>query len=92
MAPRKKRVSTIKAENDKGQKRKIKEENEDDDKDSGVSSMSPEPESPKLENVEESDSDDELCEVSFLSKISPNKFRIYSFQPILFFKKENSFF
>ena len=26
MAPRKKRVSTIKAENDKGQKRKIKEE------------------------------------------------------------------
>jgi len=68
MAPRKKRVSTIKAENDKGQKRKIKEENEDDDKDSGVSSMSPEPESPKLENVEESDSDDELCEYEKIRK------------------------
>ena len=33
MAPRKKPVSTIKAENGKGQKRKIKEENDDDDKD-----------------------------------------------------------
>ena len=52
MPPKKKPVSTMKATNDKGQKRKVQDE--DDDKDSGVSSMSPES---TKENVEESDSD-----------------------------------
>jgi len=53
----------MKATNDKGQKRKVQDE--DDDKDSGVSSMSPES---TKENVEESDSDDELCEYEKLRK------------------------
>ena len=63
MPPKKKPVSTMKATNGKGQKRKVQDE--DDDKDSGVSSMSPES---TKENVEESDSDDELCEYEKLRK------------------------
>ena len=63
MAPKKKPVSTMKATNGRGQKRKVQDES--DDKDSGVSSMSPES---TKENLEESDSDDELCEYEKLRK------------------------